>query len=50
MNSKPSEPTAFQRIDALTRQVMGVPKAEIDRRAKEARKEREERSRIGLQH
>jgi hypothetical protein len=40
---KPPEPTPFQRFDSLTRQVMSVPKAEIDRRAKEARKEREER-------
>jgi len=43
MNSKPSEPTPFQRFEALTRQVMSVPKAEIDRRTKEARKERAER-------
>jgi hypothetical protein len=43
MDSKPSKPTPFQRFDALARQVMSVPKAEIDRRAKEARKEREER-------
>jgi len=40
---KPSEPTPFQRFDALTRQVMSVPKAEIDKRAEQARKERQER-------
>jgi hypothetical protein len=43
MEAKPFEPNPFQRFDALARQVMSVPKAEIDRRAKEARKEREER-------
>jgi len=41
--TKPPEPTPFQRFDALTRQVMNVPKAEIDKRAKKARKEREDR-------
>ncbi len=40
---KPPEPTPFQKFEALARQVMSVPKSEIDRRAKEARKEREER-------
>ena len=40
-----SDPTPFQRFDALTRQVMSVPKAEIDKRAEKARKEREERKR-----
>jgi len=40
---KPSEPTPFQRFDALTRTVMSVPKAELDRRAKIAQKERDER-------
>jgi hypothetical protein len=39
----PSEPTPFQRFDSLTRQVMSVPKSEIDKRAEKARKEREER-------
>jgi hypothetical protein len=38
-----SEPTPFQKFDVLTRRVMSVPKAEIDRRAKAARKQREDR-------
>lgn len=37
------EPAPFQRLDALTRQVMSVPKAELDRRAKLDRKQREAR-------
>jgi hypothetical protein len=40
---KSAEPTPFQKFDALTRQVMSVPKAEIDKRVEKARKEREER-------
>jgi hypothetical protein len=43
MDSKPSDPTPYQRFDALTRGVMSVPKAEIDKRAEKARKERQER-------
>lgn len=43
METKPSEPTPFAKFDALTRAVMTVPKAEIDRRAKIAQKERDER-------
>lgn len=43
MDSKPSEPTPFQKFDALTRTVMSVPKSEIDKRSDKARKEREER-------
>jgi len=37
------EPTPFQKFEALTRRVMSVPKSEIDRRAKVARKQREDR-------
>jgi hypothetical protein len=40
---KQFEPTPFQKFEALARQVMSVPKAEIDKRAERARKEREER-------
>lgn len=40
---KPPDPTPFQRFEALTRQVMSVPKAEIDKRADKAKKERLER-------
>ncbi len=43
MESKPSDPTPFQRFDALTRGVMSVPKPELDRRSEEARKERVDR-------
>jgi hypothetical protein len=41
--STPSGPTPYQRFDALTRGVMSVPKAEVDKRAEKARKERQER-------
>jgi hypothetical protein len=40
---KPSEPTSFEKFDTLTRGVMSVPKAEIDKRAEKARKDRAER-------
>jgi hypothetical protein len=40
---KPSDPTPFEKFDALTRGVMSIPKSEIDKRAEKARKEREER-------
>lgn len=43
MEAQPAEPTPFQKFEALTRRVMSVPKAEIDRRAKAARKQREDR-------
>jgi len=43
MKSSPGEPTPFQKFDALTRGVMSVPKEEIDRRSKEAKKERDKR-------
>jgi hypothetical protein len=43
MEAQSAEPTPFQKFEALTRRVMSVPKAEIDRRAKAARKQREER-------
>jgi hypothetical protein len=35
--------TPYERFDALTRVVMAVPKAEIDKRAEKARRERAER-------
>jgi hypothetical protein len=31
------EPTAFERFETLARQVLSVPKSEIDRRAAEAK-------------
>jgi hypothetical protein len=37
------EPTPFEKFDALMRQIVSVPKAEIDRRAAEARRARQER-------
>jgi hypothetical protein len=42
MDSQPAkpEPTPFQRFDALARRVMSVPKAEVDRRGAEAKKQR----------
>jgi hypothetical protein len=43
MDSQPAktEPTPFQRFDALARRVMSVPKAEVDRRTAEAKKSRD---------
>ena len=41
MNTKSPDPTPFQRFDALVRQVMSVPKGEIDKRAEEYAKRRE---------
>jgi hypothetical protein len=41
MDSKPSEPTPFQKFDALMRTVISVPKAELDKRAEEYAKRRE---------
>ena len=38
------EPTPFQRFDALMRRIIRVPKAEIDRRAAEAKKQRLKRA------
>jgi hypothetical protein len=46
MEAQPAEPTPFQKFEALTRRVMSVPKAEIDRRAIEYRKRRKEQKRI----
>jgi hypothetical protein len=37
------EPTPFQRFDTLMRRIVSVPKAEIDRRAVEAKKARQEK-------
>jgi hypothetical protein len=35
------DPTPFQKFDALMRQVVSVPKTELDRRAEADRKERD---------
>jgi hypothetical protein len=43
-STKP-EPTPFQKMQALATRVMSVPKAEIDRREQDWRKEREEKKR-----
>jgi hypothetical protein len=40
---KSSDPTPFQRFDALTRGAMSVPKTELDRRAEMDRKKRDAR-------
>ena len=40
---KPSDLTPFQRFDTLMRHVVSVPKAELDKRAEEYKKRREER-------
>jgi len=45
MEAQPAEPTPFQKFEALTRRVMSVPKAEIDRRAAEYKKRRKEHKR-----
>jgi hypothetical protein len=37
------EPSPFQKFDALMRRIVSVPKAEIDRRAVEAKKARAEK-------
>jgi len=46
MEAHPSvkpEPTPFQKLTDLTRRVMSVPKSEIDRRAAEEKKRRQEK-------
>ena len=40
MDSKPSAPTPFEKFDTLMRHVISVPKAEIDKRAAEYKKQR----------
>ncbi|MBV9657135.1 MAG: hypothetical protein JO295_03390 [Verrucomicrobia bacterium] len=35
------EPTPFEKLQAFTRQILAVPKAEIDRREREWRKQRQ---------
>jgi len=48
MEANPStkpEPTPFQKFEALTRRVMSVPKAEIDKRHAEYKKIRAEKKR-----
>jgi len=47
MESQPSptsEPTPFQRFDALMRRIIRVPKEEVDRRAAAAKKQRQKRA------
>jgi hypothetical protein len=44
-SAKP-DPTPFQRFDAFTQRVMSVPKSEIDRRAVEDKKRRQENKRV----
>jgi len=44
MESQPkAEPSPFEKMQTLARRVMSVPKAEIDRRAVEAKKQRDKR-------
>jgi hypothetical protein len=43
MDATKSDPTPFQKFDALTRVVMSVPKSELDRRAEIDRKQRDAR-------
>jgi hypothetical protein len=40
-SEKLSEPTPFQKFDALARRIIKVPKAVVDRRAKKAKAERQ---------
>ena len=37
------EPSPFQKFDSLMRQIIRVPKAEVERRAEEAKKQRKAR-------
>lgn len=39
--AKTEEPTPFQKFDRLAREIIKVPKAEVDRRAKKAKTQRE---------
>jgi len=43
--SSPPEPKPFERMTALAKQVMSVPKDEIDRREQEWRKDQKRRPR-----
>jgi len=44
MESQPkAEPSPFEKMQTLARRVMSVPKAEIDRRAAEAKKNKKAR-------
>jgi hypothetical protein len=36
----PHEPTPFEKLQTFTRQILSVPKSEIDRRAAEVKKQR----------
>ena len=40
-------PSEFKKFDAVMRQIIRVPKAEVERRAAEAKKERNERRKSG---
>jgi hypothetical protein len=44
-DSAPHEPTPFEKLQAFTRQILSVPKSEIDRRAAEAKKQKDYRKR-----
>jgi hypothetical protein len=44
-SEKPSEPTPFQKFDALARRIIKVPKAVVDRRAAKAKSQRERKRR-----
>lgn len=47
-DDKPApEPTPFSAFDALTRRIMAVPKAEIDKMEAEYQKEREKKPKRG---
>ena len=38
------EPTPFQKFDALMRRIVRAPKAEVDRRMEDAKKQRQQRA------
>ncbi|QEL16353.1 hypothetical protein [Limnoglobus roseus] len=46
-HSQPSNPTAFNAFDVMARKLMGVPKAEIDKREAEYQKEQAKKPKRG---
>jgi hypothetical protein len=44
--TKKQELTPFERFDALARRIIKVPKAELDRRAKKAKAQRQRKRRV----
>jgi hypothetical protein len=42
-NATPHEPTPFEKLQSFTRQILSVPKSEIDRREIEWKKARSEK-------